>query len=348
MALSHSAVVFYFNIPFVIWDMMIFFAFLWKIYIVNDSKTRKLSLSQQILHNISLSSFMLATTCDMLHGFGAYISNTNILSHHVVWVFTVHVLADAFYYTSSLSLYIILINRLFSTFSNTAYAISNWFYYWISVQILIQIILMIAYIMILIIDDCQSRLGCDRMGLASGLITANDYILNIVCIALFVKKLRELIVTKLKTEVSEWMDQESSKSVKAYVNEVMIDNKMNNNLLTVITKQTVIGTFVTLINQLFATCAFFMLLFDTPETVDRMVMIAYLLRGVEGAFLCSLLYIALIINEKEYNKTCKYCHRACYNLCLYLTAKTVKRRVKQSEVKRNNNDYVALNDVETK
>ena len=313
-------------------------------YIINDSKTRKLSLLQQTLHNICFITFILASICDMLHGLGALISNTNILSHRILSVIIAHVFADVFYYTSSLTLYILLIHRLFSTFTNTAYAISKWFYYWISVQIIIQIILMLIYIIMLILYDCRSTIGCRVMGICASVIMINDYILNIVCITLFVKKLRQLMVAKLKGEVSEWMSPD--KSVKSCVKEMIKENTLNNNLLTVITKQTVIGIFVTLTNQAFATCIFIVFTFDSAQEAGSLVMVAYLLRGGESAFICVLLYLGLQINEKEYNRLCKCCHRACKNFCRFLTAKSVKRRVRYSAAAKRNNDYVAMEDVE--
>ena len=349
MVLWHAEIVFYSNIPCIILDVIIYVGFCIKMYIYDHPQSRKLPLFQQIFHNICFSTLLLASISDMLHGLGAMLSNTDLLSHKLLSVEIIHVSADVFYYVSSLSLYIILIHRLYSTFSDSAYQASKWFYYWVSLQIFSQIILMIIYIIILIRNDCQTKRGCNKMGWTASLITANDYILNIVCVTLFVIKLRQLVFTKLNTEVIVIMSQNSrskqkrQQSVDTCVNGVIEDSKIDT-LLTVITKQTVIGIFVTLTNQAFVTCIFIRLMFEHEdlEKVDITVMIAYVLRGVEGVFICFLLYIGLQINEKEYNVSCRYCHKTCYDLCLCLTAKTVKQSVKQSMV---DNDYVVMSDM---
>ena len=344
-----AAIVFYFYIPFIIWDIFIFSKYIYKMYYIHTSKTRKLSLLQQVLHNTCLSAIILTSIFDMLHGFGAMITNTELLGlTSLAWVTDMEILADVFYYTNSLLLYIILIHRLFKTFSNTAFAISNWFYYWISFQIIFQAFLMTVYLLILSIDNCRHQIWCKRLGLTASLITANDYVLNIILFSLFVKKLRQLIVTKLSSEIFEYQNDESDEDYDEESREMTpvtprnmakaLDNNANNNLLTLITKQTVIGTFVTLTNQAFATCIFIVFTFESAQKADSLVMIAYLLRGGEGAFICFLLYIGLGMNSDDYMRMCKWCHKACYNLCINVTTRNVDKAVV-------NDDYVRLQDM---
>ena len=195
------------------------------------------------------------------------------------------------------------------------------------------------------IDTCHHPLWCHRLSLTASLISLNDYILNIVCFGLFVHKLRQLIITKLKSELNEFMD-DSIVNQRGYSNSVAdgvnqaLDHNRNNQLLNLITKQTIIGTLVVFANQSFATGVF---IIDGMMPLDVSVnwtWIVYLLRGVECAFICFLLYLGLGINTKEYEKVCKCCHGCCYNLCVKLTTKTIKDSVATD-------DYLLMDNLKT-
>ena len=194
----------------------------------------------------------------------------------------------------------------------------------------------IRYMINVIIDNCHHPLWCKRLGQTASLITLNDYILNIICFVLFIRTLRRLIVAKLSSDVYEYMD-DSQESVET--NDILeAMGNTNNGLLTLMTKQCVIGTFIIIANQAFATCIFWILTFgDKDEEESRMLMIAYLIRAVEGAFISCLLYLGLGINHKEYRIFCKYCHLSCYNLCV----KSTKNKVKKS-FGLTNNDYALM------
>eukprot|EP01084_Bolivina_argentea_P312704 541389_1 len=330
MVLSPGAIVFYAYIPCIIFDIVIFSAILYKLYIVHNKRSRKISQFQQILHIICFTAIILTSLFDAAHGFVAMITNTNLFGKaSLKSLVIIELFADIFYYTNSLLLYIILIHRLFSTFTNTSFAISVYFFYFISFQIMLQIILMTLYCMNLAIFNCITTAWCNRLGVTASLITFNDYILNILLFSLFVNKLRQLIVTKLTAAVGEYNNMHMK------INKALNNNKADNKLLNVITKQTVIGTFITLTNQAFATCIFITFTFDSAEKAESSVMIAYLLRGFEGAFVCFLLYLGLIINNKEYMKICKLCHKGCYNLCISMTQRKVNNLSQHY-------DYIAL------
>eukprot|EP00484_Ammonia_sp_Unknown_P013028 CAMPEP_0197074516 /NCGR_PEP_ID=MMETSP1384-20130603/211149_1 /TAXON_ID=29189 /ORGANISM="Ammonia sp." /LENGTH=149 /DNA_ID=CAMNT_0042513357 /DNA_START=508 /DNA_END=953 /DNA_ORIENTATION=- len=141
----------------------------------------------------------------------------------------------------------------------------------------------------------------------------NDYVLNIVAFALFIAKLRQLVIIKLKSELKEYVG--SKRTLNRGMTDALSVND-NNKLLVLITKQTVIGVFIIMVNQAFATCVFITFTFETQAEAQASVVVAYLLRGGEGSVICFLLYLALAFNDNEYQKVCKLCHSACYNLCM--------------------------------
>ena len=122
-------------------------------------------------------------------------------------------------------------------------------------------------------------------------------------IFLFIRTFRELIVMRL---------------IPDRLN-IIIDDYITR-LLKMITKQTLIGITLTLMNQLFATCVFITYTWIDTSKWNTYTSFDYLLRGIEGMSVCILLYFGLHVNEKEYMKCCKYCHNACFNCCVRTTS----------------------------
>lgn len=312
---------------------MIFTKYIHKMYFNKSSKTDDrptLPRLQQVLHNIVMSTITLCAIFDALHGLAAMVTNTELLGPTAVpWGTYCMITADVCYYTTSLLLYNILTHRLFKTFANTAFAISNRWYYWIIFQLVLQPIIMIIYLSILSFDNCNTEFWCNMLGVFAAILTANDYTLNAVLISLFVRKLRQLIVTQLKYEIADKSPPNSPRSTTASVVSRAIDNNGNSQkeLLRLVTKQSVLGTFLVLINQAFATAIFCVFTFSSTNTINSLVVISLLIRGAEGSFMGFLLYIGIGINSNEYMKICKTCHDLCYNLCIKMTAKKVNKAV---------------------
>merc|ERR1719361_1003878 len=145
---------------------------------------------------------------------------------------------------------------------------------------------------------------CQRLGLTAALIMANDYILNAILFILFVRKLKQLVESQLTSSMSE-MDLKQA-----------LDHRNHRHLLNLITKQAVIGTFVIVLNQSFATAIFITFAFGTAAEANSLVTFSYIVRAVEGVLIAFLLYIGLAMNEGDYYRFCKCCHSACYRLCV--------------------------------
>ena len=319
-----------------------------------------------MLHNLCYICLISTSICDALHGFAAMRENTDLLVFSSSFSTIPHILADVFYFISSFSLYIILIHRLYLSFYDSAYAITKWIFYWISFQLCVQIIFMVGYVYILIIQICPNKVGCERLAVIAWIIAGNDYILNIICITLLIRTLRKVIVDKLRTEIkitivnkytknnnnNNCHDQEALSVPTSDVKRLLLNgDETNSNFLKVITKQTVIGIGLILMNQTFATSAAILFTFIHRAEIYKWVMIAYIARGIESAIICLLLYLGLSINDTEYGKCCKYCHIWCYSLNVKSTAKTVKRAVRQMSEKNNNDmnsngsSYIAMQDI---
>eukprot|EP01084_Bolivina_argentea_P104638 187357_1 len=309
MSLSAAEIIFYLYIPLIITDIGIFARLLYKLYIVTDESNRKISSVQQMLNLICFSAVIFCSLCDMLHAFGSMITNENLLTN-TEWILIFHTGADVFYYMNTLTLYIILVHRLYTTFKNSMFQISIYLLSFITIFIFLQAVVMLSYCLNVAIFNCDPKEWCDVLGIQSAIITANDYILNGILFILFIKKLRQLVLMRVRYD-----------SITNFTKDKNNENNQNIKLLNVITKQSIIGVSLTLANQAFATAVFISFTWGTVNNWDKYLMIDYLSRGVEGVCVCCLLYLGLHINNDEYMKTCKYCHNACYNCCVPQTKK---------------------------
>eukprot|EP01084_Bolivina_argentea_P081524 147603_1 len=322
MSVSPAEAVFYFCFPAIIADAIVFARFIHKLYIVHDENTRKISQFQQVAHIICFGTILLTSISDTLHGFGSMWTDTT-LRPHIGWIQVFHVTADVFYFISSLTLYIILVQRLFWTFNNTSYQISKYFLLFIAILIIIQALVMILYCLNVAIFDCSTPIWCHLIGILSAIITVIDYILNIILFTLFISKLRQLVIVRLQGDTSDMNINDA------------LNNTANNRLLNVITKQTLIGVFITIFNQSFGTCVFLTEAWNMAS--ETKLVYPYITRGIEGMFVCFFLYLGLYINNNEYMKICGFCHQLCNICCIQKTKRAVTD---------NDNSYrlMAIND----
>ena len=161
----------------------------------------------------------------MVHAAGAMFTNTLLLNPRIIWICVFQIAADVFYFISTLSLYLILIARLYSTFIDTNYRLSKPALFALGMSMSIQALLMIAYCANLVIFPCVKPMWCQWSAMLALSITVIDYVLNFLLFALFIRKLRQLVFARLYHHIS--MDAIDG----------TLDDQPNSRLLDVITKQ---------------------------------------------------------------------------------------------------------------
>ena len=190
---SNGAIVAYAYIPFIALQIIIFSKHLHKLH----CSRKKVTTLQKVLHNTCMMAVILTSIFDALHGAGAMMTGTRLLGadqETVQWVTNMEILADVFYYTNSLLLYFILVDRLRRTFRNTTLSISEWIFGCIGVAMFFQFALMVLYILNLAIYNCAVTKWCKRLGFTAACIMINDYILNVILFSLFIRKLKDVRV----------------------------------------------------------------------------------------------------------------------------------------------------------
>ena len=245
----------------------------------------------------------------MMHAFGAIINDSELLTT-VQWVLGFIIGADIFYFITSLTLYITLVHRLYITFNHSMYQISNHFLWLIACFIAVQALVMIAFILEIVLFNCEPTIWCKVEGYLSVCIAINDYILNAALFVLFIWRLRQLIALRMRYNFGHInLDRKS----------VVNRDRQTIRLLDVITKQSIIRISLTFVNQMFASVNFVVFMLP-PGDWNTYLCIVYLVRGAEGVFACVLLYLGLSINDEEYKRICGSCHGACYHCCVMTTS----------------------------
>ena len=329
MSLSPAEIILYFYIPFLIADISIFIRLLFKWFYVRETKDSKILPVQQKLHLICFAAIILSSLFDMAHAFGSFITKTLLLPI-VDWILAFEITADTFYYISSLTLYIILINRLHVTFDKSMYQISKRFLAFIWCFITFQALVMIAYVIELYFN-CEPPIWCRIQGFQAAVIVISDWTLNAILFVIFIQKLRELVAMRIRYDSTINFDKNSQEG-----------NAQNIRLLDTVTKQCIIGTVLTFANQMFAATNFISFMLPPSDWETSMVFI-YLVRAIESVFVCALLYLGLQMNHKEYIKICGLCHNAVYDCCVTTTKKDVCNEM--NEYHRMSDSTIELSNV---
>eukprot|EP01084_Bolivina_argentea_P269337 457716_1 len=305
---TYSQIVFYGYIPFIILQIITFLRFLCR-----NVKAAEIMKFTKTLHIICFLTIILTSSCDMVHAFAAMVTNSSIIPvfsplEYIKYLVPV---SDSFYYIGTVSIYIILVQRLYTTFRHSIYKLSKYVVGFIALLIITQSIWMFLFILNVLFYDCDTSFWCHVLGIQSAIVVIIDYIINTMLLILFIKKLKDL----LNSRFSESIDVEHLN-----VNSL---SKPNSRLLNLITKQTIIGILMVLTNQLFGTFVFFMTTWNHISSFSGYLVFCYLLRGAEGSVVCYLLYVGFGINNAEYMKVCGCCHQTLSNCCIKSTRETL-------------------------
>merc|ERR1711971_555729 len=199
----------------------------------------------------------------------------------------------------------ILIHRLHFTFQLTSYHLSRNTVVLLIVAMLLQSTFMITYCVLLYQQEVTTvkEIWFKVLGAISALIYVLDISINLFLFTLFIRKLRQLMMTRMKMQSMERRISHTK------------SEQSNAKLLDVIIKQTIIGTSITFCSFGFMMTTAVGEAFMKNEKHARIITywVSYCARGIEGVVILVLLYIGLSVNDTAYRKFCGKCHRNCYD-----------------------------------
>eukprot|EP01084_Bolivina_argentea_P053954 98967_1 len=147
--------------------------------------------------------------------------------------------------------------------------------------------------------------------------TVFDIILNVSCVAIFVNKLRQLV---LLTNDNLLEDIDSVLSIQLDSNQEKI--------IDLVARQTILGILATFANQLYNLTTFVISFYwdNNTHMHNTYLSLIFISRGFEGFCNSLILFYFFSMNSNDYYKCCGCCHRLCYGCCVRHTKNTLKRR----------------------
>ena len=156
---------------------------------------------------------------------------------------------------------------------------------------------MITYCVLVGIDTINP----DIIGFPEAILTV-DIMLNVILIFVFVSKLRQSVMLRLRADTGSMSIDDA------------LDQSSHVRIMDVMTKQMVNGTSLVGSSTAFLMTTAIMAAFFTDS--ESSFMFAYSARAMEGTLISCLLYLGLYVNDSIYRKLCGFSHRYCYHCAM--------------------------------
>ena len=283
--------------------------------------------------------YCINTGCDLTHTSMA-IKHTEQLSSDNDQMRTIQTIADIPYFVATISLYAVIIGRLWICFRDSDFVLSRKYIAFISLLITGSIICMALYSFTKTIDDSAFIFLKDSVKYVS-LILINEIVIDIGVLALFIYKLQQVLVGLVDINVDEvyeepihdnnrstWSRRTTISIVTVSSNKAYIINDQTR-LLSLITKQTILGCIQMLFN-----CSFYIKIMIDAHFVskswssDLIFQRTYCLRSISNLIVIFALYLNFSFNTDLYHKICGCWHKGCYKCCV----KTTERKMAEKEM----------------
>ena len=287
-------------------EVVIFCKLIWQLY-WRDQTRGQISTFQTRVHAICFCCIIMTSLCDTAHALVVIILNTRLTSK-VDCIVSIEIIADVFYFASSVLIYLLLFDRLHKTFQDTSYRLTQTTMTLFYIMIVIQCLLMTAYCIDQYIDSHFNTIWLRISGAISTCILILDILLNLFFLALFIRKLRQSVMMRLKLSIEDsGCDNQLSRCRSI---DDSLNQRTHSKIVNVIVKQLLIGTPIIFCSVAFLMTAAIEEAFYEDSQISRIL--AYSSRAAEGVLISCLLFWGLSVNESTYKQICGRCHRSCY------------------------------------
>ena len=292
---------------FVVIEIAILIIFVVRIIYIKPIKSRKsVTKNKGNQCNFNITITIICMICCILTGIvDIYhlnvgridrISDIYSLKYNIIIV-----VADIFYFTLIVLLYVIIIDRVYTTFNKTIYQLNKY----------IVILFGVLVFMIMICQFIYLGLYAFKIGTEKErdvfwfAIVSFDIIMNITLLVIFIKKLRALIIdfTDTKALSVNLLDKNDKNS-----------NNRTYKFLKLMTKVFVLTIYIVIFNQFPGLFDIFCV-YILKESNNFIKGLGYFMRSIQGFINCIVLYLTFKINDSLYHKLCCLCDHMIY-MCL--------------------------------
>ena len=295
-------------------------------------KTSQLPAIQKYGAILCTLSAILCCIFDFGHTFASIPDNVHIDDESQAPVTTA---ADIMYFCSSMTLYIILFDRIHKSFENTMYEVSKLYLVLLSTMIAIYGIFILIYILMVATSQ-------EGGFVYYAIFLFIELVISISLLVEFVNKLKQIILDQVDADLYDYvveneesvgqsMQNHTGNSPELGSHKMVLDTKQIA-MITLITKITVLSVIAIIGVQIFwisvivstALCNY-ELSHEQCDT-DRIQPILYAIRAVTLANNIIILYLNFDFNVALYTRVCKCCHMRCYRLCSGCLQKRIMQR----------------------
>ena len=228
-------------------------------------------------------------------------------------------IADAFYFIESISVYILIVGRLYFTFTDTIYALSKKYLYGLLVFIELNFKTMIIYFYYLCINNFK------LLGLVTIFRIGFEVVLNMAVVFLFIHKLWQQIILMIQNNANR-DHQQFQRTMK---------------LIQVVTKYFLLSCILIAVNPSFYIAVDIVIFLSNQAkesfNIELGIYMIYNIRALELTIFTFILFLNFNFNHKIYNILCGKCHRCCVKLCIRGIGKFKNYHIKQHHI--DNHSY---------
>ena len=261
----------------------------------------KIPMFFKISTSICLSCITLSSIGDLSHMTIAYVMKLD--PSDTAKLFGIILFADVVYFMSSVSLYLYILGKSYYAFKQTVYSVSKCYIIFVLSLILILSLSMAVYLYF--VSSLSGLEFYKRSEILLITMICSDILIDISLLILFISKLQKLLYDTLITDY-------------IFIN---LSNAQRR-LISLITKQSILGIFIIVFNSLFFVCTTIIALHDIHGKINdkhRLSIefsITYCVRALENTIIITMVYLNFDFNTKIYIKLCSYLHKGCYGCCL--------------------------------
>eukprot|EP01084_Bolivina_argentea_P077287 140157_1 len=292
--------------------MFIFISLIYQIFILK--KAENIHQFYVKITILCMVFFILTTLTDLVH---AVISYYTQIAMSAQWFDPVVCTADTCYYFGCITLYTLIIGRLYYTFKDTQYSLSKFALFIYVILLSTSSGIMIYYVYVVAKDH---KLHNKSLGNTDICLMIIDVILNTSMPILFITKLRKFILQMAVNDYNECITN-SIKYDKKHLNKLkkeleddpsmIVSKSRQYKLIKVVVRHTILSTVAIICNELFFLSNMLFYLYPTIQNAEWWAKIVYTVRDVEGVIILSVLYLNFNFNQDCYHCCCRLCDICC-------------------------------------
>ena len=296
-------------------DLVVFGLFLFAIKEENSrgaGTRRRMSPFVAIPNLICVFGYQLCSLWDLAHFSYSMHWDISILEYEHADLIVILQVADAFYFTSTLSIYVLFLSRLVITFRESDYRMSTLSIALFSILFCVALCNMVVYVLYI----------------GKAFSVERNYIISLMCLELaislsltflFVYKLRQLTVSRTSMSLREWAPAMNNANASIQLDAQSIK------MLSVLTRYAILSITAICFGLTFYAVELYQILcMRVPTEASFSVM--YACRELEVLVCMLSLYLSFVSTRPQYDRVCGCCHSVCFRCWVKSTKQIIAKQ----------------------